>query len=201
MQIEDRVAVARDLGGVGLAVEHPERRPLRSAVSIWNRPAANAKRYVGSGCVSAKRIADAPPALLDPRRLGAVGQRLPARRDLERQRVSRLQIRLIEAGKRQPRARRHEQRVHELRIAIERRVAGVEPKRDLVFALRADRQARIDRCSFVATTAIGLPRLSARTAPGAAKSSASGRKGSMSENRSVVVASIRAAGSAGIVKS
>ena len=45
VQVEDRVAVARDLGGVGLAMEHPERRGrCACAVSTENLPAANANR-------------------------------------------------------------------------------------------------------------------------------------------------------------
>ncbi len=50
------------------------------------------------------------------------------------ERPARLQIRLIEAGKREVGARRHEQRVQKLRMSIEGRVAGDELDCDLVSA-------------------------------------------------------------------
>ena len=53
---------------------------------------------------------------------------------IERQRVARLQIRLVEAGEREAGARRHEQRVQELVVAVQRIVAGHEIEGDLVGA-------------------------------------------------------------------
>ena len=107
--------------------------------------------------------------------LGAVGERLPAGGNVERQRVARLQIRLIEAGKGQPRARRHEQRVHEVRVAVERRVAGGERDRDLVRALA--------QCAGASTSDVSDRDVDARLrgrrrsawSGGGEKSSASGR--------------------------
>ena len=44
VEVEDRLAVARHLRGVGLAVVHAEVRPLRSAVSTWKSPTTKEKR-------------------------------------------------------------------------------------------------------------------------------------------------------------
>ena len=71
-------------------------RPLRVAVSTVNRPATNANRYVGSGWVSANRMRLRPVGRWRPSDSRAVGNRLPVGRDVERERVARLQVRLIE---------------------------------------------------------------------------------------------------------
>src|SRR5207244_7657779 len=52
-------------------------------------------------------------------RLGAVRNRLPVLGDVQLERETRLQVWLIEARKRKMRARRHEQRVQEIGIAVE----------------------------------------------------------------------------------
>ena len=91
------------------------RATFAASVSRWNMrnvaavalggldlksPAANANRYVGSGSRLGKANARAAVAVSTRSRLGAVRQRFPSGRHVERQRPARLQIRLIEAGKR-----------------------------------------------------------------------------------------------------
>ena len=67
--------------------------------------------------------------------------------NIQLERAARLQVRLIETWKRQMRSRRHEQRVHEFRIAIERRVSGAEIDFDSV-ALGGDFLFRNDDVVF-----------------------------------------------------
>ena len=82
-----------------------------------------------------------PAVGLAPRGFGAVGDCLPAGGHLEAEGPARLQVGLIEAGERQVRPRRHEERVEELGVAVERGVAGDELDEDFVPAL-----AQILRC-------------------------------------------------------
>ena len=109
-------------------------RPLRSAVSTENLPGGEreqigrdrlrfgeADRASGRPCAS--RATSAP--------LASASQPVG---NVERQRPARLQVRLVEAGKRQVRARRHEDRVEEIVVAVERGVAGVEVERQAVLA-------------------------------------------------------------------
>ena len=67
-----------------------------------------------------------------PSNLGAVGNRLPVARDVERQGVPSLQVGLIETRECQARTRRHEQCVEELVVPVERLVTGRELDNDLV---------------------------------------------------------------------
>lgn len=69
-----------------------------------------------------------------PPDLPAVRHGRPASRDVERQPPSRLQVRLIEAGKRQRRAGGHEEGIQELVLPVQGRVAGRELKADVVSA-------------------------------------------------------------------
>ncbi len=125
VEVEDGVAVARDLLLVGLAVEHPERAAV--ALRGLDLERARGKGEEIGGDRLGFRVADLEPRPLNfARDLRAVGHRLPARRNRQRQRVAGLEIRLIEAGERQVRTRRHEERVHELGVAVERRVARAE---------------------------------------------------------------------------
>ena len=90
----------------------PRSRVARPApATFFHGPAANAKRYVGSGSVSRKWIRRQTVALLSTRSVIAVRDRDPARRHREREREARLEIGLVEAGKEQVRVRRDEQRV------------------------------------------------------------------------------------------
>ena len=75
-------------------------------------------------------LAAARPAPV--RLLGAVGDGLPAGRDVERQAYSAPSGRADRNRECQARPRRHEQRVEELVVAIERRVAGNELELDAI---------------------------------------------------------------------
>ena len=134
MQIEDRVAVARDLRGVGFAMEHPERAAV--ALGALDRELAGGEgeqigrerlRLGEARRASVRRVARA--SISAPLR-----DRLPAVGHVERQRPSRLEIRLVEAGERLVRARRHEDRVEEIVVAVERGAAGIEVERQAVLA-------------------------------------------------------------------
>ena len=113
------------------------RKVRPSACGSLDREAAGRKREeIGRERFGfSKREVDLP-VFLAPRRLGAVGDRLPAGRHLQPQRPARLQVGLIENRERQVSARRHEQRVEELRVAIERLVAGDEVDEDFVTAFQ-----------------------------------------------------------------
>ncbi len=143
VQIEDRVAIARHLGRVGFAMEHAEGaavafRGLDLEVAGDERDEIGRQRlglrerhytvgrHPAPGCLTSAA----------PRQLGAIRRRLPFRRMLERQRPAALEVGLIEHRKRQPRPRRHEQRVEEIVAAIERRVAGIEGDANRVGARR-----------------------------------------------------------------
>src|SRR5690606_23736282 len=81
------------------------------------------------------READADAiAALGALELGPVGYGLPRRRNRQLQREPRFQVRLIETGKRFVCPRRNEDRVEEIRIAVERRVAGTERQLEDVLA-------------------------------------------------------------------
>ncbi len=84
-------------------------------VNSCHGPAANANRYVGSGSVSRKWYVSPAARRVDP--LGdSVGQRVPGRRHGQRERETRFEIGLVEAGKEPVRVRRHEQRVEIVRV-------------------------------------------------------------------------------------
>ena len=86
------------------------------------------------GSVSAKVSEVRPPR--DSRDSSApLASGLPAVRHVERQRPARLEVRLVEAGKRLVRPRRHEDRVEKVVVAVERRVARLEVERQDVSAL------------------------------------------------------------------
>ena len=126
MQVEDRVAVARDLGGVGLAMEHPERAAVALA-GLDREPARRRRRRDRWAAAASRRSVTCGR----PSRVVTAARRrwpraCPARRDVERERAARLEVGLVEAGKRQVGARRHEQRVEEVVVAVERLVAGGE---------------------------------------------------------------------------
>ena len=143
VQIEDSVAVAGDLRRVGFAVEHPE--PATVAFRGFDLEPPRCKGEQVGRQRFGFGVSDAcPPVLESPPRLGTVAERVPSFRHIERQRVSALQVRLVEAGKRQTCARWHEQRVHEVRIAIERGVSGDETERDLVGSLAQIRRSNHD---------------------------------------------------------
>ena len=137
VQVEDRVAVARHLLRVGFAVEHAK-RPAVALGRFDREPAGGEREEVGrERLVSANRtLTRSPRARAD---LGAVRNRLPCRRQRQRQRVARLEVRLVEAREREVRAGRHEDRVEKIGIPIEGCIAGakddverVRPRRSVV---------------------------------------------------------------------
>ncbi len=133
MEVEDRLAVARDLRRIGLTMEHRELAsgPLRG---LGLKPSGRKREQIGR---NRRRLAEADRrrrAARLARLLGGVGDRAPALRNVQRQRESCLQVRLVEAWEGEPRPGRHEQRVHELGIAVERQVAAGERQAHLVGA-------------------------------------------------------------------
>ena len=133
VQVEDRLAIARHLGRVGLAVEHAE----RSAVAhrgLDFEVACDESHEIGRQPLSLRKRDDGAVARDRARQLGPVGRRLPLRGVLQRHRPSSLEVRLIKHRERQPRPRRHEQGVEEIDAAVERCIAGGELDTDLVGA-------------------------------------------------------------------
>ena len=133
MEVEDRLAVAPDLRRIGLTMEHRELAsgPLRG---LGLKPPGRKREQIGR---NRRRLAEADcrrRAARLARLLGGVGDRAPALRNVQRQRESCLQVRLVEAWEGEPRPGRHEQRVHELGIAVERQVAAGERQAHLVDA-------------------------------------------------------------------
>ncbi len=143
VQIEDRVAVASHLLRVRFAMEHPQ---LASTAfgGFHREPPRGEREQVGRDRTGFGKGPTDARSLRGPLLLGAVRDRLPAGRRIQRQLIARLQVRLVEAGERQTCARRHEQRVHELGIAIEREVARVERQRELVGAAPQRRGGKHD---------------------------------------------------------
>ncbi len=138
VQIEDRVTVPRHLGGIGLAMEHAE-RPPGSLGGLDREPAGSEREQVGRQRLGFGELDDRPLGALAGFERGAVGDGVPRRGDLEADLPARLEIRLVEAGKCQVGAGRHEQRVEVLVVAVERVVGSVEVDGDLVGALRQGR--------------------------------------------------------------
>ena len=133
VEVEDRLAVARDLRRIGLTMEHRELAsgPLRG---LDLKTSGRKREQVGR---NRRRLAEANRrrrAARFARLFGGVGDRAPALGNVQRQRESCLQVRLVEAWKGEPRPGRHEQRVHELGIAVERQVAAGERQVHLVGA-------------------------------------------------------------------
>ena len=138
VQIEDGVAVVRDLLRVVLAVKHAE---LATAAlrALDREPAGREGEQVrGDGL----RFGETNPSpsivpLADARLLVADG--LPSLGHLERQGPPGLEVRLIEAGERFVRPSRHEDRVQDIVAAVERHVSRVERDRDPVLSPPQDR--------------------------------------------------------------
>ena len=127
----------------------------------------------------------AAPSPAVPRQRRAVAHRLPARGHGERERVARLQVRLVEAGKRQLRPRRDEQRVEELVVAVQRLVAGDEVHRQLV--RRRPRADAIDDVAVDHRRTAPRGRRGARRAPRRAAARSRGRcaRGAASTKRAI----------------
>ena len=125
VQVEEGVRVALHPPAVGLAVVH--RHPPPAAIGFLHLEAARgegeqvAADRVGLGEGEQRPI----PALL-PRGQRTVGHRPPSRRRVEPQPEARLQVRLIEERQGGARPVRHEERVEEVVLPVERPVPGRE---------------------------------------------------------------------------
>src|SRR4030095_2903906 len=119
MEIEDRVAIACDLGGVGLAMKHAQRAAIalrrldRELASDEGEEVRRQRRRLGK-LEGRGRLCAA----------GSIAYPLPSVRDGQRERVARLQVGLFEAWECQPRPRWHEQGVQKVVVAIQCLVAG-----------------------------------------------------------------------------
>ncbi len=100
-------------------------RPLRSTALDGKLPGGEREQIRRHRLRLGERDAG-PAAARGGRRLGAVREGRPSFRYVEGQRPPRLQIRLIEAGEGFVRPCRDENRVEEIGVAVERRVAGLE---------------------------------------------------------------------------
>ena len=126
VEVEDRVPVARHLRRIGLAVKHPERAPVARRGLDGELPRREGKEIGGQRLRLRKRRPASGPGCSRASVSAPLATASQPSGHVERQRVARLHVGLIEAGKREMRARRDEQRVEKLVVAIERLVAGGE---------------------------------------------------------------------------
>ena len=135
VQVEDRRPIACDLRGVRLTVEHAELPSI--AFGRFDAELAGGEREEVRR--NRLRLVEDQAEVIGRRRaarLAAVRHGDPVGRHLQAQAPAGLQIRLVEAWDRERRARRHEQRVEVVVVAIERLVAGDELELDRVVASR-----------------------------------------------------------------
>ncbi len=118
MEIEDRVAIAGDLGRVGFAMEHPHRAAVAFGALDGELPCGE-REEIGRNRLCLRERHPRQALLRRPRHFSAVRERLPAFRHLKRQRPARFQIGLIETGKRLVRAGGDENCVEEFVVAVE----------------------------------------------------------------------------------
>jgi hypothetical protein len=131
MQIEERLAIARDLCRIRLAMKEPQcasvaLRGLDGELASDEREEIRRQRRR----LLKRRLDGARRRLSGD--LRTVCHRLPTVRGDERQAISRLEIRLVKTRERQTRSRRHEQRVEKLIVPIEGIVASEKLEFDLV---------------------------------------------------------------------
>lgn len=119
MQIKNRLPIPGHLCRVRLPVEHPESPPIPNRCFHLKFPRSERKQISGKR-LRLRKADRTPSTRRRPSRLGTIRGSLPARRNVQRQRVLRLQTRLIKTGKRIMRPSRHKQRVQEIVIAVER---------------------------------------------------------------------------------
>ena len=139
VQVEDGLPVARHLGRVGLAMEHPQRAagPLRRL--DLELPGREGEQVGGDGL----RLGEAPDGPFARagrvRRLRglAVGHRGPAAGRFQGQRETRLQVGLIEEGQREVRPVGHEERIQKVVVPVEGFVARLEVELDPIAPVRA----------------------------------------------------------------
>ncbi len=147
MQIENRLAVCRDLRGVGFAVVHVKRAAAAFAAfdrKLSGREAEQIRRK-RSRLAEPDRRAIARCLAAD---LGRVRDRGPCGGNLERERERAFDVGLVETGKRLRGARRHEQRVEKLVVTIQRLVARGEGDVDDVLTAR-ERLCRDDEMTVL----------------------------------------------------
>jgi hypothetical protein len=133
MQVEDRLPVPRDLLRVGFAMEHSKRPAV--ALGGFNLEFAGGERKEVRRDWLRFCIPDAHAIARGlSRGLGAVRDGQPFRWQGELQRVPRLDVQLVEARECEARPGRHEDRVKEIGIAIERCVTRAKHDVERVFA-------------------------------------------------------------------
>ena len=128
---EDRVQVAGQLVGVGLAVEQGHLPPPHLAGNGF-KLARDEREQVGADRVRGRKAVFALLAQLAHRQHGGVGHRQPSGGHHQRQFKTRLEIRLVEQGEYRAGAVGYQQAVQVLGIAVERAGAGQELDLQLV---------------------------------------------------------------------
>src|SRR2546427_9148250 len=135
MKIENRIAIASDLLRVGFAMEHAKHAAVALGGFHFELSCGESKDVgrdrLGFGIANADTITGR-----FVKGLSAVGDGLPVRGNRQLESEAGLQIRLIEAGKSEVRARRDEKRIHEIGIAIQGCIACPESDFDGVLAER-----------------------------------------------------------------
>src|SRR5258708_10100247 len=123
MQIEDGVSMPRDAGGVCLAVKHAEGAAISLRGLDLEVPRGESKQ-IGR---QRSGLGEAHHTPFRGMLFGGtavhffpVRYRLPTGRKIQLQGIAAFEIWLIKTRKRQARARRHEERVQEIVVAIER---------------------------------------------------------------------------------
>jgi hypothetical protein len=133
VQVEDCVAIASDLCGVGFAMKHAEGASVAFGGLHLELTGCEGEQ-VGRQRHGFRESRDSAAVGCFTAGLRAVGGCLPGGRKIKGERVTRLQAGLVEAGKRKMGARRNKEGVQEFIVAIERFVAGEEFNPDGIFA-------------------------------------------------------------------
>ena len=132
VQIEDGVAVPFHLGCVRFAVEQAELAAVPDS-GLDGELACDEREQIRGQRLRLGKLDTASRRLrMRTSHFGTIGNRLPVCGNVQRERVPSLQVRLVEAGKRQVGAGGHEQRVQELVVSIERFVTRGEDDGHLV---------------------------------------------------------------------
>src|SRR5437667_3797317 len=132
VKIENSLLIAFDLFRVRFAMEHPI--PAAVTLRAFYLKLAGRKREQVRRNGLCFRVTN-PHTINGFFMKGFFGVRysLPFLRNSKFEIKTRLQIRLVKAGKRQVSARRHKQRVHEVRTAVQRSITRTEDDLDSVF--------------------------------------------------------------------
>ena len=135
--VKEHVAIAREARSVGLAMEHPELAPVarrhlhREPAGHKREEIARQGRRLGELDARSSRRCRVPGGA---GHFPAVGHHRPFLRNLQRQRITGLEIRLVEQREGEPRPGWHKQGVEKVVGAVQRLVAGDELDGDLVAA-------------------------------------------------------------------